>query len=519
MLSRDALHPTAFRSLIAGDMFPLIGLAFAKLLLHLSTNGRYGYFRDEFYYIACGEHLDFGYVDHPPLVAFMAWLSRAFLGDSLSALRFSPALAGAFVVLFAGLIARELGGGRFARILAALAAIIAPVYLVGDTIFSMNAFDQLFWVLAVFVLLHIVRGGDPRLWILFGIIAGIGLQNKHSLLFLGFGLTAGLLLTPARAQFRTKWPWLAALTSFLIFLPNIVWEARYGWPTLEFASRAALTKNVALSPMGFLAGQMGDMHPVSFPLLLAGMIFLLFSSRGKPFRAFGWAYLSILILFIASHGKTYYIAPLYPLLFAAGAVWWESYLRRKGWRRARPATIAVVLAAGAVTAPLALPILPIEGFISYADTLGIRFQKMERHETGVLPQHFADMFGWENMVATIAEVYRSLPPDDRSKCGIFVQNYGEAGAIDFLGRKYGLPKAMSGHNNYWLWGTGGKTGEVLVVVGGREQDLAALFREHYRAAVIFHPYSMPYENNLPVYVCRGIGKPLYEVWAMVRNFN
>src|SRR5215212_3849161 len=276
------------RSLLGGNTL-LFLLALFKLLLHLLTAGNYGYFRDELYYIAASERLDLGYVDFPPFVALVTAFTRFLLGDSLLALHFLPALAGALVIVLAGLMARELGGGRFAQGLAALAVLVAPNFLVFGTWLSMDAFDQLFWTLAAYVLLLILKRNEPRLWLLFGLVTGLGLLTKVTMLYFGFAVFVALLLTPARRHLRTRWPWLGAAVSLTFLLPYLYWQVVNGWPTLEFW-RNCYWNMFPDSLGGFLIEQILTMQPVSLPLWLAGLWFFLFGKAGKAFRAPGLVY-------------------------------------------------------------------------------------------------------------------------------------------------------------------------------------------------------------------------------------
>ncbi len=496
----------------------LIGLAAFKFLLHSAVNlaGGYGIFRDELYYIACGKHLAFGYVDHPPFVALISALSRTAMGDSLLAIRFFPALAGALTVYLAGLAARQLGGRLFAQIVAALAVIIAPVYLFMSGVLSMNPFDALFWTLAAFLLIRILKTGDKRLWLLLGLTVGLGLQNKISMLFFIFGLCVGLLAANKRKLLLSKWFWAAAAIAALLFLPHILWQMQNDWPTLEFMRNAALFKNKPIPPHRFIFTQSLEAHPLGFLILLLGLYFFLFSRAGKEFRLFGWMYLAIFLVFILTNAKPYYASPIYPLMLTGGGVILESLVRARGLRIT---LVSLMIAGGAVTAPLTLPFLPVETYIAYAEFIGMKPESSERKEIGKLPQHFADMFGWEELSAKVAEVYRSLPPEQRMKCAIFTWNYGEAGAIDFFGPEYGLPSALCSHNNYWLWGSKDYTGEVMIFLGGGEEDYRDSFEEVVPAAVFTHEYVMPYENNLTIFLCRGFYRPLKEAWPELKHFD
>ncbi len=515
-------HPgSALSTFFHSGMFIVLCLALLKLLLHFWANGHYGHFRDELYYIACGEHLDWGYVDQPPLVGMVARLSRLLLGDSLFAIRFFPAVAGALKVLLAGLIACELGGRRFAQALAAITVIIAPAYLVIDNFLSMNAFEPVFWMGSIYAVVRFIKTGNSKLWLWFGVLAGLGLQNKHSTLFFGFAVVVGLLLTPQRKFFLNKWIWIAGLLVLVIFLPNLIWQMRHDWATLELLNNVKnSTKNVSLSPVQFFLQQILLLHPLTFPLWLAGLWFIFFTQAGRPFRVLGWTYLVLFATFVVLKGKIYYLAPAYPMLLAAGALLVEDLILRSGQGWLKPAVVTILLAGGAALAPVGLPVLPVKTFLRYQEALGaigLKPPRTETSHTAALPQHYADQFGWEEMTATVARIYNSLSPEDRAKTAIFGGNYGEAGAIDFFGKKYGLPKAISSHQNYFFWGPREYTGEVVIVLGGTRQNLEQRFHYVEKAAVLYHPYAMPFENR-PVYLCRGLKVPLKQLWPKLKNW-
>jgi hypothetical protein len=510
-----AIERTRSRFFQSGT-FLVICLALVKLLIHFVANGRYGCFRDELYYLACAEHLDWGYVDQPPLVALIVWLSRALLGDSLFAIRFFPAVAGAVKVVLAGLMARELGGGRFAQVLAALAVLIAPVYLGTDNFLSMNAFEPVFWMGCAYVLIRTIKTGNQRLWLWFGLLAGLGLENKHSTAFFGFGVFVGLLLTAQRRFFRQKWIWLGGLVALAIFLPNLVWQVRHDWATLELLNNVKnSTKNVTLSPVQFFAQQILMMHPLNFLIWLVGLGFYFFARTGKAFRVLGWTYLVMFIAFVALKGKVYYLAPAYPMLLAAGALVVENWIQRSGQTWLKAAVVSLLILGGAATAPYGLPVLPVETFLRYQNAMGLKSPRTETSHTAELPQLYADQFGWEEMTVAVARVYHSLSPEEQAKTAIFGNNYGEAGAIDFFGTKYGLPKAISAHQNYFFWGPREYTGEIVIVLGGARRNLEQRFEHVEKAAVLFHPYAMPFENG-PVYLCRGLKEPLKELWPKLK---
>jgi len=494
-----------------------IGLAIATLVLHVATNTGYNFFRDEFYYVACGRHLAWGYVDQPPLVAVLAALSRLVFGPSLGGLRFLPALAGAFTVLLAGKMARELGGGAYAQALAALCVIVAPAFLEGFTLFTMNAFDFLFWTVMCWLLIRILRGGDERLWLAFGLVAGLGLLNKTSVLFLLGGVFLGLLVTRQRRRLARRWPWAGAALALALFAPHIVWQIQHGWPTLEFMRAAQAEKNAHLSPLAFLLGQALIHHPLTAPVWIAGLAFLLTSRRAAGLRPLGLAYVFIFALFVVTGAKLYYLSPMYPLLFAAGSVAFAGATVR-GRRWARPAAVGLLLAGGAALAPLVLPVLPPARLEAYMRAIHVKPPLMERHRAPRLSQTFADEFGWEEMVARVARVYHALPPEERAKCAIFARNYGEAGAIDFYGPRFGLPPAVSGHNNYWIWGPPPGRGELVITVGETEEDVGKTYREVRVADRTRDEWCMPYEDDLPIIVGRSPRATLEEIWPRCKMF-
>jgi hypothetical protein len=498
-------------------------IALATLGLHLLVIARYGIFRDELYYLACSEHLAWGYVDQPPLIAFIAWLVRHTVGDSLVALRVLPHLAGATCVFLTGLTAWQLGATRLGQVLASLAAAVAPVILSIGHILSMNVFDHLFWILGAFLAARILAGGRRWLWLALGAVIGLGLLNKYSMGFFALAFAVGLLATPARRQLARKEPWIGAALAALLFAPHVVWEVAHGLPTREFVRNATLYKNAPLSATQFLAGSALEMHPLTLPIWMAGVLGLLFARRLAAFRALGFVFPVVAGIFLATHAKTYYLAPAYFLVLASGGVvigaWIERW--RTGWLRVSAATAIVVLlvSAGLLTAPFALPLLSEEEFVRLQAESGQRPAASEHKAMGALPQFFADMHGWENLAETVAVVYRSLPPAEQAQAAIFTGNYGEAGAVDYFGRRLGLPPATSGHNNYWLWGPRGRSGEIAIVLGLRREQAEQTFAEVEQAAVATNEWAMPYEGHLPIFVCRRLRAPVAQLWPHLRHYD
>jgi hypothetical protein len=293
-----------------------------------------------------------------------------------------------------------------------------------------------------------------------------------------------------------------------------------GFPTLEFIANAQATKNYNAALPEFLAQQLLIMHPLTAPVWLAGLWYYFATGDGRQFRVLGWTFVAILAVFILQGAKAYYLVPAYPMLFAPGAATIERWGRERAWNWLAPATVGVIAIAGAAVAPMALPILPVPMFMRYAAALGhSEGLRMERGKVGALPQHFADRFGWPEQAEAVARVYQSLSPHDRAVTAIYGQNYGEAGAIDFFGPRYGLPRATSGHNSYWLWGPGELPARNLIVIGGDRKDLDQLCTEATVAAVVHCSLCMPFEDNLPIYLCRGLKLPVRQIWPRAKNYH
>jgi hypothetical protein len=522
------LQPEVFideQSWFSGGMAIAWLLAAAAVLLQMATNGRYGYFRDELYYIATSDHLAWGYVDFAPLASLLMRVSRFLFGDSLHAIRFLPALSNGAVIVLTGLITRELGGKRFAVLLACLSVLMAPVILNNATRFSMNPFEPLFWMGSVYFLLRAINRNQPELLLWCGVLLGLGLENKHSTAFFLISLTVGLLATPERRWFCSKWLWVAAIVIILLSLPNLIWQYQHGFPTWVDLSNVKKThKNVELPPLPFLRQQIMMLLPISVIVWVAGLGFLLFHAQGKHaqgkrYRVLGLTYLVFLAIMMTLHGKDYYLAPIYPMLFAAGGVFWETFIAaHAGWRWVKVALPAMVLALGVVAVPLVLPILPPERVASYMAALGMKMPKTETHMSSPLPQHFSDQFGWPEMVAAVAQFYHSLPPEEQAKTGILAGNYGEAGAIDFFGPKYGLPKSISAHQNYYYWGPREYTGESLILLQWDIEDAQDWCHEVQRGPQLDPPWAMG-EEHFTILLCRGLKKPLPELWPRLKLWN
>jgi hypothetical protein len=512
-------------------MLIVLAIALAKLLFHIYFNNRYGYFRDEFDYISCGDHLAWGYVDQPPLIPFLIHICRAVLGDSLRGIRFIPALASSLLVVQTAVLAREFGGRRFALLLSAITIVIAPQYLSDGSLLTTNCLEPNLWMGCAYFAILAIKRDNPRYWLWFGVLAGIGLQEKYSIALFGFGIVTGLLLTTQRRIFLNPWIWIGGLAAFLIFLPNLLWNLHNQWPFLQLMHNIrAAGRDVILPLPQYFFQQTFLIDPITAPIWLTGLFALLFSAHLKPYRFLGWCYLICFAIFFILHGKNYYLAPIYPMLLATGAVVIELAIggekndapERSRLRWLKPVIIVILVASGAHLAPVVVPILSPDKFLAYAKHLPMKLPVMEHaHARAALPQWYADQFGWNEIVAETAVAWNLLPAADREDqaCGIFAQDYGQAGAIDFLGRRYGLPLALSGHQTWFLWGPRGYSGNCLIVLDDSRQRLEQLWDHvEYVGKSADNPYAL--EKEIDVFICRSpkFGT-LAKLWPQLKRWR
>ena len=497
----------------------LWSLAIFTVVIHMiaSWMGGYGIFRDELYYIACANHTDIGYVDHPPLSIWILSAWKFLFGDSLFSIRFLPALCGGLTTFIVGILARGFGGEKYAVILACLASIFAPILLAFFGLFTMNAFDVLLWALAFLVIQRFSQYRQSGYWYWLGLIIGLGALNKISMLWLGAGIFIGILLTSNRTALRSVTPWLAGCLAAVLFLPFILWNITHDFAHLEFIRNASAEKYASQNPVTFFSGLLLLMNPLTAPLWIAGFWFLI---ARREHRIIGFAVLVVLaILLVNVHSKPEYFASAMTVLLPAGAVQLEQLLKGKYLRWIRLPFAICLTAMGIILLPMTVDVLPVESFIRYQSALGQTPVSNEGLRLNSLPQHYADRFGWEHMAKVTAQVYASLPDSDKQKCLIYGRNYGEAGAIDYFGRDFGLPPAISQHNSYWYWSLEHlKQDVIIIVIGLRKDQLAKDFEDIQEAGIIQSEYAMPYENNLPVLICKKLRRPILDVWNGKRVF-
>ena len=454
----------------------------------------YGFFRDELYYLVCGHHLAWGYVDQPPLVAVQARIAETLFGLSPTGIRILSFAAAGVLVGLTGLLTRQLGGLRGAQILAMTAVLAGPVFLGTSNFLSMNSFEPCFWMGSMLVLLRIADGSaGPRAWLVFGLLAGLGIENKHSTVFFLLALLAGVLMTPQRRILWSRWCAAGVALLILLALPNLIWQWIHHFPTYELLQDIAHSdKNIKLPPLAFLLEQVNMLFPFSAPLWIGGLAWLAFARKARPWRFAALTYLVFLALLLSMHAKDYYLAPVYPLLLAAGSAALSLRPHRQWLVVGYTTLLAVALCF--ITGPIMLTLLPPASYHAYVSHFPGAGAKTEKFSSP-LPQFLSDRFGWPQMVQGFAARYNALPPDERAHTAIFCRNYGEASAVNILGPAYGLPTAISGHQNYYYWGWNGYTGESVLTLGSSRDDYTDTYAEVIDLGPFDAPWIMDFEHQ------------------------
>jgi len=508
---------TARRVLVAAREHPAWLLGLLAVALHLWASRGYGYFRDELYFIVCGERLDWGFVDQPPLIPAVAGAMHRLFPGSLVMLRLLPALTHGATVVLAGATAQRLGGGLWARTIAALCVLTGGVFLGIGTTLSTGALEPLVGLFAAYALIRIIRERDERWWLALGLVVGVALQAKYLIVFWLAGLGLGLIAPPPRRSFAKPYLYGGAALAALIALPNILWQAGNGWPFLEMGQVAVEHKNVAVPPLDFLWQLVRQFNEAASLVWLSGLVAFAFWRRFAELRLFAIAFVAFVAAMIVLHGKTYYLANAVPVMVVGGAVALEAWLTP---RTLRIALTTAIVAIGVIGLPFALPILPIDQFAAYQRALRITPHPEEEHaQIGVLSQYYADMFGWPELAARVADVYRALSPDEQRQAVFLGNNYGEAAAIDILGRPLGLPAAVSGHNTYYLWGPRGHDGSVVIRLGGKPEDMLKVYASCTAAGVTDARWAMPSEIGKTLWVCRGRNPPMNKAWVSFKHYG
>jgi hypothetical protein len=490
--------------------------AFAALLgvACLALAGRYDTFRNELYFIVCGRHPAFGYVDLPPLVALIAAATQLF-GDHTWLLRVPAIAATVALIPLTAVFARTLGGNRSAAWMAGVAVGFAPVLVAFATTLETSTFEPITWTACAYLLARAVIKDDHRALLWAGVIAGVALEAKYGIGIWLIALAIGTVATTARRIVSRRELWYGALACLLIGAPSLIWQALHGWPFFVMIHYATTKKNLTGGPLRFEIGQILAMNFVLAPLWIAGVVAPFVSARLRNARFLAIAFVAATVLVIASHGKDYYLTPAYPTMFAAGAVACEGVRRwlRVAWFAGAAALLLPVV-------PVILPILDPPALARYLDATKLRPRPNELTAIGApLTQIFSDELGWRQMEQQVAAVYRSLPPEDRARAAIMTIDYGEAAAIDVYGRADGLPPALCGQAQYFLWGTHGYDGSVVIDVNGNLERWQQICDKAEIAGTIGAPYVMPYENERPIILCHGMRRPLPEIWDSFRRYQ
>lgn len=484
------------------EILLLLGIALINLTIHLLTNGQYGFHRDEFYLIDCSKHLDFGYADMPPLTPFFAKIVISLLGETLRGLRFFPAILSSAIVFLTGLMTREMGGKFYAQILASITIIVAPIYLIAGTQFQTIPFDQFFWVFTCYLLIKLINTNHQKLWLIIGLVLGLGLMTKYSVAFLGFAILFAIITSRHRFMLTKKWIWLGALISVLIFLPNVIWQIQNGLPVIEHMQ--ALRENESTSSLQFLIEQIFILHPLNLPIWIAGIFFFL-NKQGRKYGVLVWVYIIALIIFLLMKGKSYYLAPAYPVLFASGSIMIEIWLFKKQLIWLKYTVPALLLLSAIITSPAWLPILPIE--------------KMKKLGLADFRYDYREMIGWPELVSSVSTIYNGLQKEEKINTIIITGNYGEAGSINHYGSKYGLPVAVSGIGSYYYWGPGNPNATTVIFVGYSENYLKKHFSDVRVIKIFQNKFAINNEEQgIQIILCRKPTKPISEMWKEFKHY-
>ncbi len=476
----------------------------------------YGYMADELYYLSCADRLAWGYVDHPPFsIAVLAGF-RSLLGDSLAALRMLSSLFAAASVVAVGMLARELGGGRAAQFLAVLAWAAAPTVQFVASFQSMNVIECLLWPVAALLVARALRESDERSWYTLGLVLGVALLNKLSTLWLGFGLALGLVLTEERSRLRGKMPWLSGAIALGFLLPHGIWQSRNGWPLADFirgyGEEVAVTGGVLASPLEFVAAQLIAMNPLSLPLWLAGLGWFFLRARGRRFRPLAWMWLGVFMtLLVSGRSQAYYLTPAYPILLAAGGVWFEELGATRRWLI--PLCATSIVAGAVLLLPIAMPILTPDAFNRYQAGFGIPDQD------GELPPHFRWRIGWEELADAVRDSHAALESQERRRTGLLAIGFPAAGALEHFGPMRGLPPVIGTHNDYWLWGPGDQDGETMLIVAPPEHPVLTGFSEVGEGAPIPCQYCAGGTRDQRIYLARKPIRPLAALWNEWRDYR
>ncbi|HEY6249082.1 MAG TPA: glycosyltransferase family 39 protein [Candidatus Angelobacter sp.] len=494
------------------DLSLLLLIAALRVVLHVATNGQYGFHRDELQTLDDARHLDWGFVVYPSITPLIGRLELLLFGASLVGFRVFSAIAVSGIMVLTGLMAKELGGKRHIQVLAAVAAGIAPVSLVQGAVFQYVSFDYLWGVLVTWLLIRLLKSEDPRWWLPIGAVIGLGMETRYTMGVLALGVALAVLLTPARRFLRSGWLWAGVGISLLIFLPNLIWQMRHHFISLDFLSHLRARDLRQGRYNGFYSEQLWVcVNLVTAPLTLLGLWFYFFRQEARRYRLLGWTCVLTFVLFAWVRSRSYYTAPIYPTLIAAGSVLLGNLVAglRSGWSRViYAAQWTAIIAAGVIFALLVMPVAPI----------GSRVWQI----TSKLHDQFREEIGWPELARSVANVYNSLPAPERERTGILTGNYGEAGALNLYGPALGLPHAMGLTNSFWYRGYDPRQPEIVIVTGFDLDEGQKLFNSCVVAANNTNPVAVENEESRDhpdILLCRNLRTPWPVYWESHRRFG
>jgi 4-amino-4-deoxy-L-arabinose transferase-like glycosyltransferase len=501
-----------WREFVFSDLGILLLLGLIRLVTLLLTNGQSGWHRDELDTLDNARYLAWGYVAYPPLTPFIARVALTLFGPSMIGVRLFSTLAHAISLVLTGLMVRELEGRRWAQVAAAIATAIAPYALLGGELFHYSSFDYLWWVLIAYLMIRLLKSEDPRWWLGIGATIGLGMMTKYAIAFYVISLVAGVILTRARRYLLSPWLWGGVVLSLLIVLPNIIWQIQHNFISLDFL-RSIHARDVRIGRAeGFLVEQfIYTTNVVTIPLWVLGLYFYSFAPAGRRYRPIAWMAVISFALFFYTQGRSYYLAPAYPMLFAGGTFIIEQWLTALPAARARipqGIVLGVLAISGIVFAPLALPVAPVNSKVW--------------NVVSKINGELREEIGWPELVKTIADIYNALPAEEKLQTGILTGNYGEAGAINLYGPAYGLPEAISGVNSYWLRGYGDPPPKTLIALGAGDTAIWTAFNSCIFAGQITNPYGVQNEeakDHPTVLLCRGLRRPWPDLWKRLQLFG
>ena len=471
----------------------IAAIAAVKVGVTMAVADRYGWHRDEFYYLASSQHLGFGYVDYPPVTPVLAAIDQLIFPRSLPGLRLLSVLAGAAVIVLAALIARELGGNDTAQALAALAVLISPMFVGANILFQTVSFDQVVWAVAILLFVRILKGGNQRQWLALGLVFGIGLETKYTVIGLGIALIIALLVTPQRSLLRNRWPWLGLGIAILLFLPNLGWQLTHHWDSVSYTVNH---RGATDGPVFYWVQQLLLAGPPLLPIIVMGVIWLW---RCERFRAAALAIVAVELVFFLAGGKAYYPAPIYPLAYAAGAVWFVGASSRR-W--VREPLVALACAVTLILLPIGLPVIPAPNLPS-----GIWSARKD----------YSDMVGWPELTQQVSAVYQALSPEEQRSTIILASNYGEAGALQFYGR--GLPRVVCPELSWYYWAPARMQASTVIVVGYPRDYLASIVGSPQQVGTIANALGVRNEEwGKAIWIVHP-SRALSDLWPQLKSLD